>query len=87
MHRVGSNWIARIPHVSRMWDAIIFDLFQDIKESLKVELDTPLDLTSASETSLGLLPDTLEDVPPEVVEDVEEYDVPDGDVHPEVAGG
>jgi hypothetical protein len=38
-HPVGSNWVDRVPHISRMWDEIIYDLFQDIK----VELDTPHD--------------------------------------------
>ena len=35
-----------------------------------------------TDASLGLLSDTDDDVPPEVEEDVVEYDVIDGDVHP-----
>jgi hypothetical protein len=61
-----------------MWDEIIFDLFQDIK----VVLDTPHDVHTTSDTCLGWLPGTDDDVPPEVEEEVVEYDVIDGDVHP-----
>ena len=61
-----------------MWDEIIFDLFQDIK----LELDTSHDVYATSDASLGLLSDTDDDVPPKVEEDVVEYDVIDGDVHP-----
>jgi hypothetical protein len=35
-----------------------------------------------TDVSLGLLSDTDDDVPPTVEEDVVEYDVIDGDVHP-----
>jgi hypothetical protein len=60
-----------------MWDEIIFDLF----ERIKVEVGTPY-VHTAPEGSLGLLPDTAGDVPHQVEEEVEEYDVIDGDVHP-----
>jgi hypothetical protein len=76
LHPVGSNWIARIPHISRMWDAIIIELF----ENIKVEVGT-LYVPPTPEVSLGLLPDTDDDVPHQVEEEVEEYDVI-GDVHP-----
>ena len=49
-----------------MWDEIIFDLFQDIK----VEPVTPHDMYVVSDTSLGLLSDTDDDVPPEVEKEV-----------------
>ncbi len=77
LHRVGSHYVARIPHISRMWDEIIFDLF----ERIKVEVGTPY-VHTAPEGSLGLLTDTAGDVPHQVEEEVEEYDVIDGDVHP-----
>jgi len=80
MHRVGSNYVARIPHISRMWDAIIFDLFEDIKVAV-AEVGTPCVYTAA-EASLGLLPGTVDDVPHQVEEEVEEYWVIEGDVHP-----
>ena len=67
-HSIGPNFISRIPHVSRMWDEIIVDLFDDIK----VELDITLDTYSVSVTNTGLLPDTDQDAPIELLEEVEE---------------
>ena len=58
-----------------MWDEIIVDLFDDIK----VELGIATGTHSAPLTSTRLLPDTDQDVPTEFLEEVEEYDVIDGD--------
>ncbi len=77
MHRAGSNYVARIPHISRMWDAIIVDLFGRIK----VEVGAAY-VHAAPEGSLGLLPDIADDIPHQVEEEVEEYYVIDGDQPP-----
>jgi hypothetical protein len=62
--------------VNKIWDTIIFDLFEDIK----VELGTPHDVHEVSDASLGPLPGTDDDALPDVEEEVMEYDVIDGDV-------
>ena len=82
LYCVGCNRIARIPHVSRMWHELILNLFRDIK----IELGAPADLTAAADASLPLWSDTYDGGSPETEEEDVEWQVIDGDIHPDVVG-
>jgi len=92
LHSVGSNKIARIPHVSRMWHEAILSLFRDISREVPVDLTVavdpvPVDLTAAADATVGLSFDTYDGGPPEMNEEDVECEVIDGGTHPGVVGG
>ena len=87
LHSVGSNKIARIPHISRMWHEAILSLFRDISREVPVDLTAaadpvPVDLTAAVEATVGMSFDTCDGGDEDV-----ECEVIDGGTHPGVVGG
>jgi hypothetical protein len=80
LHSVGSNKIARIPHVSRMCHEAILNLFRDIT----IELGVLVDLTAAADASLGLSFDTYDGGPPEMNEEDVECEVIEEEEEPKV---
>ncbi len=71
LYAMGSNFVARIPHISRMWDDIILELFEDIK----TELDQRWEMAMTSVPALEELPDPQDDRQEEVIEELEDFDV------------
>jgi hypothetical protein len=65
-----------------MWHELILNLFRDIK----IELGAPADLTAAADASLPLWSDTYDGGSPETEEEDVEWQVIDGDIHPDVVG-
>jgi hypothetical protein len=49
----SNNFVARIPHISRMWDDIIVELFKDIIVELKLREETTM--TSVADLALSSL--------------------------------
>ena len=67
----SNNFVARIPHISRMWDDIIVKLFADIK----TELNLQADMTTTTVGDLDVLPEPEGGRQEEVIEELEEFDV------------
>ena len=83
LNRLGpNNFVARIPHISRMWDDIIVELFEDIK--VELELRDAMTMTSVADLSpllvhhrpdLDVLPEPESDGQEETIEELVEFDV------------
>ena len=71
LYSMGSNFIARIPHISRMWDAIIVELFEQIMRTL----DQQGEMAMTSVAALEVLADPQDDRQEEAIEELVEFDV------------
>ena len=79
-----NNFVARIPHISRMWDDIIVELFEDIKVELKLQdamtMKSLADLALSPllvhhRPDLDVLPEPESDGQEEATEELVEFDV------------
>ena len=68
---MGSNSIARIPHISRMWDEIIVELF----EQILLQLNQRGEMAMTSVAALEVLADPQDDRQEEATEELVEFDV------------